>query len=103
MLRIAAAFALLAASLPAAAQDLSEDVAARAVDIWSEGTRMAGYVYTPKSVAAGERLPTVVMAHGWGGTQRGLRRNAIGLAQHGYLVLTFDYRGWGESDSRVIL
>ena len=25
------------------------------------------------------------------------------FAEAGYLVLTFDYRGWGPSDSRVVL
>jgi len=40
---------------------------------------------------------------GWGGTAAGFRRDAIELATAGYFVITFDYRGWGESDSRVIL
>lgn len=41
------------------------------------------------------------MAHGWGGTAAVLRRDAIVFARQGYLVVTFDYRGWGESDSRL--
>lgn len=82
---------------------LPDGVNARKVNVYSEGARMTGYVYTLKSVAAGERLPTIIMAHGWGGTQSGLRRDAAEFAQEGYLVLTFDYRGWGESDSRVTL
>jgi dienelactone hydrolase len=81
----------------------SDDVKRRKVDIYSEGTRMTGYVVSSQSAAADARLATIVMAHGWGGTQRGLRRDAAALARAGYLVLTFDYRGWGESDSRVIL
>lgn len=85
------------------AQSTSDDIAGRKVDIYSEGTRMTGYVFTPPAAAAAEKLPTIVMAHGWGGTQAGLRRDAMGLARAGYLVLSFDYRGWGESDSRVIL
>ena len=72
------------------------------VDIISEGTRMTGYVYEAVGVEDA-RSPVVVMAHGWGGTQRGLRRDALAFARAGYLVLTFDYRGWGESDSRVVL
>ena len=43
------------------------------------------------------------MCHGWGGTARGLRPDAVVFAQAGYLVVTFDYRGWGNSDSRLIL
>jgi uncharacterized protein len=32
-----------------------------------------------------------------------LRRDTIEIAQAGYLVITFDYRGWGESDARLVL
>ena len=43
------------------------------------------------------------MSHGWGGTAAALRPDAIAFARAGYLVVTFDYRGWGKSDSRLIL
>jgi len=62
---------------------------------------MAADIYAPKGTAG--RLPTIVMAYGWGGTMERLRSGAMAFAQAGYLVVTFDYRGWGESDSRVIL
>ena len=79
------------------------DVDTRKVDIYSAGTRMSGTVFVSKSAPAGEKLPTIVMAHGWGGVAALLRPEAVAFAQAGYLVLTFDYRGWGASDSRVIL
>ncbi len=63
---------------------------------------MSGEVFSPKS-AAGKKLPAILMAHGWGGTAALLRRDAIAFARAGYLVVTFDYRGWGDSDSRVVL
>lgn len=81
---------------------IPDDVAFRNADIYSEGTRMAGDVYSAKA-NAGKKLPTIVMAHGWGGTKAAFRPEAIAFAQSGYLVVGFDYRGWGESDSRVIL
>jgi dienelactone hydrolase len=81
---------------------IPDGVAARAVDIWSEGTRMSGTVFTLKANTQG-KLPTILMAHGWGGSAAALTRDAVGFAQAGYLVVTFDYRGWGASDSRVIL
>lgn len=84
------------------AQQLPSDVATRAVDIYSEGTRMSATVYTRKAASAG-KLPTILMAHGWGGTAVQLTRDAVGFAQAGYLVVTFDYRGWGKSDARVVL
>lgn len=80
-----------------------DDVSTRKVNIYSEGTRMSGNLFVPKSAKPGDKLPTIVMAHGWGGEQRSLRRDAAEFAEAGYFVLTFDYRGWGTSDSRVIL
>jgi dienelactone hydrolase len=79
-----------------------DDVTARPVNIMSEGTRMAGTVYTRKGAGDG-KLATILMAHGWGGAAAQLTRDAVGFAQGGYLVVTFDYRGWGKSDSRVVL
>jgi dienelactone hydrolase len=89
-------------SRPQPAFAIPDDVTLRSVDIFSEGTRMAGDVYVAKT-NAGKKLPTIVMAHGWGGTKAAFRPEAIAFAQAGYLVVAFDYRGWGESDSRVIL
>jgi dienelactone hydrolase len=79
-----------------------DDVVFRTATILSEGTRMAAEVFAPKSPAT-EKLPTIVMAHGWGGVAANLRADAVAFARAGYLVVTFDYRGWGASDSRVVL
>ncbi|MBC55256.1 MAG: hypothetical protein CMQ34_15620 [Gammaproteobacteria bacterium] len=81
---------------------IPEDVEARAVDIWSEGTRMAATVFTPADADMDDKLPTILMAHGWGGVAAQLVRDAVAFAQNGYLVVTFDYRGWGASDGRII-
>jgi outer membrane protein assembly factor BamB/dienelactone hydrolase len=77
------------------------DVTFRGADIFSEGTRMAAEVFAPKD-SKSDKLPTIVMSHGWGGTAAALRRDAIRFAQAGYLVVAFDYRGWGNSDARLI-
>jgi dienelactone hydrolase len=42
------------------------------------------------------------MSHGWGGTAASLRPDAVAFARAGYLVIAFDYRGWGKSDSRLV-
>jgi len=105
------AWAVLALSLVASgsfAQDkkpdvkIPADVAFRTADIMSEGTRMAAEVLAPKNPAA-DKLPTIVMSHGWGGVAASLRPTAIAFARAGYLVVVFDYRGWGKSDSLLIL
>ncbi|HEY4308393.1 MAG TPA: alpha/beta fold hydrolase [Pirellulales bacterium] len=92
----------------AAAQDSGtkfsppDDITFRTATIYSEGTRMAAELFAPKAPAT-EKLPTIVLSHGWGGVAAQLRGDAVVFARAGYLVLTFDYRGWGTSDSRVIL
>jgi dienelactone hydrolase len=79
-----------------------EGVAFRAADIVSEGTRMSAEVFAPAG-AEGKKLPTIIMSHGWGGIAEHLRPTAIAFAKAGYLVIAFDYRGWGKSESRLIL
>ena len=83
--------------------ELPDMVTRRAVDIWSEGTRLAGDLYAPRDLAADETRPTIVMSHGWGGTKALLANIASRLAAEGYLVLAFDYRGWGESDGKLVV
>ena len=74
------------------------------VEIWSDGTRLAADVFYPKATAEGEKLPAIVLCHGWGGTKAHLNRGiAPRFSEAGYLVLAFDYRGWGESDSRLVV
>jgi len=79
-----------------------DDVEFRAAAIVSEGTRMAAELFSLKE-KKDQKLPTILMAHGWGGTALALRPDAIKFAQAGFLVVTFDYRGWGNSDGRLVL
>lgn len=81
--------------------DVPPDIAFRTGEIISEGTRMAAEVFAPQQPKS-EKLPTIVMSHGWGGTAASLRPDAIVFARGGFLVVVFDYRGWGNSDSRLI-
>jgi dienelactone hydrolase len=89
---------LLLTALPCFAQ--ATDVEERSAVIVSEGVRLHAQIYYPKP--ASRPLPTIVMSHGWGGTAAMLRPQASDFAHAGYLVIAFDYRGWGESDARVI-
>jgi hypothetical protein len=101
------AFLLLLSAIPVLAQDkpspasIPADLSFRKADIMSEGTRIAAELFAPK-MPKSAKLPTILMSHGWGGTARALRPDAVVFAQAGYLVVTIDYRGWGESDSRLI-
>lgn len=97
--RMAAAFLCAATilSLPAAAAEIEH----RRADILSDGVRLTAHVYRP--AAASGPLPVVILSHGWGGTAAGLEYQANAFAAAGYYAIAFDYRGWGESDSRLVL
>jgi dienelactone hydrolase len=97
----ALSFSLLNAQEKKSAFGVPEEITFRTADIMSEGTRMAAEVFAPKA-SANARLPTIIMSHGWGGLAEHLRPDAIVFAKAGYLVVTFDYRGWGKSDSRLV-
>jgi dienelactone hydrolase len=72
------------------------------VTIWSEGTRLAGDLWTPDA-AASEKLPAILLCHGWGGLKEHLNATyAPWFSKAGFVVLTFDYRGWGESAAKLI-
>jgi dienelactone hydrolase len=81
--------------------NVPEDLSYRSENILSDGVRMAAEVFAPKEPKS-EKLPTIIMSHGWGGTAAALRPDAIVFARAGYLVIAFDYRGWGNSDSRLV-
>jgi dienelactone hydrolase len=70
--------------------------------IVSEGTRIGAELFSPQT-SEGKKLPTIIMCHGWGGEAKDLRSDAVAFARAGYLVVTFDYRGWGASDARLVL
>jgi dipeptidyl aminopeptidase/acylaminoacyl peptidase len=82
---------------------LPDNVERRSVVIFSDGTRMAGDLYLPKNLKPDDKRPAIVLCDGTGGTKggSGARLGAI-FAQAGYVALAFDYRGWGESDSKLI-
>jgi len=82
----------------------SQAVESRRVDIWSDGTRLSGDLFFPSDAKSGDKLPAIILCHGWGGVRWHLNQAyAPYFAKAGYVVLTFDYRGWGTSDSRLIL
>jgi hypothetical protein len=79
-----------------------EGIRSRAADFVSDNVRLTAQWIYPAG-AEGRKSPTVIMAPGWGATAASLRDDAVDLARAGYLVMLFDYRGWGESDGRLAL
>src|SRR5262249_62178533 len=69
------------------------------VTFYSEGVKLAGDLFLPADTKPGERRAGIVLCHGYTGVRSiYLPDNARILAEAGYVVLTFDYKGWGDSD-----
>jgi uncharacterized protein len=71
----------------------------RAVTFYSEGVKLTGDLYLPVGLSPGERRAGIVLCHGYTGVKDlYLPDNARALIDAGYVVLTFDYKGWGASE-----
>ncbi|MGH3376548.1 MAG: alpha/beta fold hydrolase [Actinoallomurus sp.] len=53
--------------------------------------------------AGSGRAPAVLLAHGFGGSKDDTRAEAEDLARHGYAVLTWSARGFGQSTGEITL
>lgn len=62
----------------------------------SHGIKCAADLYLPAE--ASEKLPCIIMAHGFSGTKDMLPAFANQFALNGFAVLAFDYRHFGESE-----
>ena len=69
------------------------------VEFYSEGCLIKANLYLPDPISENEKLPAIVLCHGFAGIKE-LLLPAYGerFAQNGFIVLAFDYRGFGESE-----
>lgn len=71
----------------------------QAVTFYSEGVRLAGDLFLPDDLRSGEKRAGILLCHGYTGVRNlYLPDTARALNKAGYVVLTFDYKGWGDSD-----
>lgn len=69
------------------------------ISFYSEGFKLDGDLFLPDGLKAGERRAGIVLCHGYTGVKDlYLPDNARVLNEAGYVVLTFDYKGWGKSE-----
>jgi uncharacterized protein len=74
-------------------------MASQAVSFYSEGTRLSGDLFQPDGLEPNEKRAGIVLCHGYTGVRNlYLPDTAKALTAAGYVVLTFDYKGWGDSD-----
>jgi dienelactone hydrolase len=98
---------LLSLASMACGQDAKDDykpprgVTLRRATVVSEDSRLHAEAFAPDD-KKDTKLPTIILCHGWGGTAAMLRQTAVAFAKAGYLAVTFDYRGWGKSEGRLV-
>jgi len=78
-----------------------EQIDIELVHFYSDGCRLAGYVYKPKDLTEDDKRPGIVLVDGYVSIKEIFQANyAEAFAKEGYVCVTFDYRGFGESDGR---
>jgi|TARA_B110000902_G_scaffold201264_1_gene228545 dienelactone hydrolase len=89
-------------SLQSKANDFP-NVEHQAITIWSQGSRLAGDIYKPKGLMSTDKLPGILMVPGWGGSKKNIgQKYAPYFAEQGFMVLTFDFKSWGESEGYLV-
>lgn len=78
-----------------------EGISFRTDTLISEGSRLGVELFIAKE-HAGKPRPTIIMSHGWGGVASLLREVANDFARAGFFVVVFDYRGWGQSEGKIM-
>jgi uncharacterized protein len=69
------------------------------ITFYSEGLKLVGDLFTPDDITAADKRAGIVLCHGYTGVKDlYLPDIAHALNAAGYVVLTFDYKGWGESE-----
>ncbi|WNO07557.1 alpha/beta hydrolase [Teredinibacter sp. KSP-S5-2] len=64
-----------------------------------DGSKVSGHLYIPKDSAKNKAYPCVILCHGFCGVKELLLPAfADYFANNGYAALTFDYRGFGQSE-----
>jgi fermentation-respiration switch protein FrsA (DUF1100 family) len=71
----------------------------KTVEFYSEGSKIAAYLFFPDQYEPGTALPAIILCHGFAGIKEFLLPEyAKSFAATGYIALLFDYRGFGESE-----
>lgn len=80
------------------AEVVSDEVVKSAIVFESGNETLRGWLYLPRNIAAGERLPGIVTANALTAVKEiNLPEYAEQFAKAGFAVIIFDYRYWGES------
>lgn len=64
----------------------------------SSGESMSALLYKPNGVSADHKAPAIIVSHGWWNNKEMQDANYIELARRGYVVISIDMYGHGDSD-----
>ena len=71
----------------------------QAVSFYSEGFKLSGDLYLPAKLGKAGKRAGIILCHGYTGVRNlYLPEIARHFSAAGYVVLTFDYKGWGDSE-----
>src|SRR6476660_9799816 len=71
----------------------------QAVGFYSEGFKLSGDLYLPAKLGKADRRAGIILCHGYTGVRNlYLPEIARHFSAAGYVVLAFDYKGWGDSE-----
>jgi pimeloyl-ACP methyl ester carboxylesterase len=74
------------------------DIEIRRIGFFSKGDPIVGDLYVPAGPVPEEGFATIICTHGYGGLRKTtVPETAKRYAQEGFVALSFDYRGFGES------
>ncbi|OMF30877.1 hypothetical protein BK133_16495 [Paenibacillus sp. FSL H8-0548] len=73
----------------------------QSVSFTSHGSKMEGWLLQPTTLAEqhNDKLPLIVLAHGWGSNRTRVLRYTHSLYEAGFAVFMYDARSHGDSDS----
>jgi dienelactone hydrolase len=64
----------------------------------ASGESMSALLYKPNGVSADHKAPGIVVSHGWWNNKEMQDANYVELARRGYVVMSIDMYGHGDSD-----
>ena len=68
-----------------------------------DGTDIVTHFYPAEGLGEGEKAPTILIGHGWGGTGEDAEGSPAPYLAAGYNVVTWDARGFGGSGGTVMI
>jgi dienelactone hydrolase len=85
------------------AYTLAEGVTKRAVTYYSDDVACFAILFFPKGFSPNSSVPGIVLAQGWTGTHQSIEKYGARFAEHGFVAMVIDYRGWGKSNGFATL